>query len=312
MVKGFKELDPLLVINPCNLKQFSAYPAHPFETYDSTYNLLLNSLSVRKRINKLLTGLKKEHGSIQLYMPAFHPWNILFINWVSKQATCSSIVTIHDFITHSGESSAIVEKLQVLTVRKADQVITLSNYVKNQLVSKLGQADKCIVVPHPSLDAGTKNHLDYSATPALLFIGRVLKYKGLDNLVEAVKDLNIEKLTIAGKQKTSFKSASKNIEVIDAYLSENQIAELLATHHILVLPYLEASQSGILSMGIAAEMVMVISQVGGLSEQLPEEGAVWVEPTVDSLRQGIVSLMDNERRFAQVRRKVQEYNLKNL
>jgi len=301
MTKGFEQSDPLLVISDYNNEDFTHYNTVGIKTYRSKFSFIIRSLTAKARIEKLLDKLLALHGDLQLYLTAFHPWNKHFLNWAKKQEKCTSLLTIHDYHTHSGESSTLIEKLQKQAIAQADQVITLSNYVKNQITQELGHSDKYIVVPHPTLDAGATNNLSYSPQPSLLFVGRVLQYKGLENLVAAVKDLNISKLTIAGKQTLPFKPKLKKIEVIDAYLTDDQIAKLLSEHHILVLPYLEASQSGIITLGLSAKIVMVVSKVGGLPEQLPENAAVWVEPSIASLRAGIASLMENQYLYDKVK-----------
>ena len=131
----------------------------------------------------------------------------------------------------------------------------------------------------------------------LLFLGRGVKYKGLENLIAAVADLPIQQLTIAGKMTYSLTATSEKIDIIDDYISEDRMKELLLSHHILVLPYTEASQSGILTIGIAAEMVMVISKVGGLEEQLASDAAIWVAPTVASLKAGLQELIGSRTRY---------------
>jgi len=62
---------------------------------------------------------------------------------------------------------------------------------------------------------------------------------------------------------------------------------LIEHHHILVLPYIEASQSGILTIALDANMPMVLSDLPGLREQLPEDAAVWCHSDPQSLKEGI-------------------------
>ncbi len=82
-------------------------------------------------------------------------------------------------------------------------LIFLSDYVRD-LVKKNFHIDKpCMIVPHGLIDYGelAESHRQ-SAKPTLLFLGRVSKYKGVDLLMEAMKqvdDSKYSKLIIAGK-----------------------------------------------------------------------------------------------------------------
>lgn len=307
MIKGFKNLDPLLVISQRNAVAFSDYESDIFLSNASLLSDFIFSLTIISRVKKLLDKLEIEHGPLQLYFPAFHPLNHLFLSWVANHNSCTSYLTIHDAITHKGESSRLIEKLQQKGVGLATKVICLTNYVRKQLVAKVGYEEKIIVHPHPIIPAGTINILNHTQHPKILFLGRVLKYKGIDNLLHAIHDLDIGKLTIAGRQYQKIKVNSPRIDVIDRILSDSEISRLLSEHHILVLPYLEASQSGVLALGIDAEMVMVISKVGGLQEQLPEDAAIWVNANELSLREGILELMDDKTKYASIKQKVRRY-----
>jgi glycosyltransferase involved in cell wall biosynthesis len=219
----------------------------------------------------------------------------------------SSFLTIHDFYTHAGEQSKYIEKLQRKAILKANRVICLTEYVSQQISSALGAKISCTVLPHPILPTRAKNSLAPSSRPKLLALGRMVDYKGIDLLCAAVSALDIEVLTIAGLQKQKVSTRDSKINIIDKVLSTWEIAELLEQHHLLILPYKEASQSGVLMLGIAAHMVMVITKVGGLPEQLSEHAALWVEPNINSLKQGIQNLMDNPEAYKSIKAEVRHY-----
>jgi len=303
MLRGFKELDPLLVISPANQSSFQDYNCLPFQTYDTKLSLLLHSLTIQSKVNTLLDGLAAKHGDLEVYFPAFHPWNLSFVQWAHKNDS-SSVVPIHDFHTHTGETSKITETIQQHCIKKASTVICLSDYVKQQLVAALGYAEKCIVHPIPLLDTIARNKLPHSPKPKLLFLGRALAYKGLDLLISVAKELPIDQLTIAGQNANQWATDDPKIDTIDGYLSDEKVATLLKSHHILALPYKEASQSGILSLGITAQMVMIVSKVGGMPEQLGEDAAFWIEPTKEGLKKAIMTLMDNRERYLKIKEAV--------
>ena len=95
-------------------------------------------------------------------------------------------------------------------------------------------------------------------------------------LLQAINTLpedSFSKLIIAGKSSYQYdtsnlkESIRKKIEIIDAFLSQQEIITLFNQSHILIMPYLEASQSGVAAVGIANAMPTICTDVGGLKEQ---------------------------------------------
>ena len=282
---------PILVVAKENADLFKdTHKLYTLNTAKTKVEHLIKSVTIQKVINELITDLKKELGPFELYFPAFHPWNINFLKAARKEKL-STTITIHDYKTHPGESSLIIENLQNRIIGLSSRSVFLTEYVKQQAIKELGDQEKFAVIPHPIINAHSTQALPHSAQPSLLFLGRGVAYKGLALLLTAIETLPIQKLTVAGAQKEKLSIDDPKINIIDKYLDEAEIGELLASHHILVLPYTEASQSGILTLGLSAGIPMVITKVGGLQEQLPHEAAVWVEPEVESLRAGIERLI---------------------
>lgn len=277
-----------------------------FEVSHKMTKMLYQTFGAFNKAGILLDKLAEKHKAIELHFPAFHPWNFIFLK-VAQQRGIPTRLTVHDYITHKGEKSRLTERIQKASISRATKTIFLSEHVKNQAVKDYGSSEHFVVESHPILSTGIENQLPYSASPKLLFLGRIVEYKGVSNLMKSVEDLNIEKLTIAGEQKKRVFSKNKKIHFIDKYLSTAEMGKLLAKHHILVLPYLDASQSGILTMGVDAGMVMVVSQVGGLKEQLPSEAAVWCQPNVKSLKNAIKKLMDQPDLYDKIKTNVDVY-----
>lgn len=293
-------MDPFIICCKENENRFSQYATYTIDAPKNKFTMVSQSLGFSKTISQIMNRLQSKFKNIELLIPAFHPWNNFFLSWANSNLVNSSLV-IHDFYTHKGESSMLIEALQRKAMTAATRVIFLSNFVKQQALKALDTLSTVVIIPHPIIDAGVENTLPYNPSPNILFLGRVVEYKGINLLIEAVQDIPINKLTIAGKQTGLRIDGSTKLNIIDKYLSAAKIAALLESHELLVLPYLEASQSGILTLGISARMVMLVSAVGGLSEQLDKDMAVWVEPTVQSIREGLISLMSNEETYSKVK-----------
>ena len=86
-----------------------------------------------------------------------------------------------------------------------------------------------------------------------------------------------------------------NVTVENRWVREDEIAGLLGWSDALVLPYREASQSGVASMALAAGRAVVSTNVGGLKEQLANtDRALLCDPTAEGLADAIVALLDGQ------------------
>ena len=83
------------------------------------------------------------------------------------------------------------------------------------------------------------------------------------------------------------------VTVENRWVPEGEIGALFAWADVLVLPYREASQSGVAPAAIAAGRFVVSTRVGGLVEQLGNEQlATLCEPNAASLAAGLRSVLD--------------------
>ena len=229
-------MDPLLIIRPSSQSQFSNCACLDFEVPDGVMSMAAQSLGIKKRVQRYMDNIVLSHPNLQLFLPAFHPWNIFFLRWAAEQ-NITTTLAIHDYKTHTGEASKVIEKLQQSSMAAASRVLFLTHYIKDLATRELGPSDRYIVYPHPIIDAGVINNLAHSSRPRILFLGRVVAYKGIDLLLEAIKELDIENLTIAGEQHGVEIQSADTVDVINRYLSPDEIPQLLATHHILAVSY---------------------------------------------------------------------------
>jgi glycosyltransferase involved in cell wall biosynthesis len=131
--------------------------------------------------------------------------------------------------------------------------------------------------------------------PRLLCFGRLLPYKGLDLLAEALSalppDLPVCVRVVGFGPESSALSALRAcrcVTVENRWVPEPEIGALLAWSDALILPYREASQSGVAAAALAAGRPVIATRVGGLREQLSGAAqAVLCEPEAASLSRAI-------------------------
>ena len=113
----------------------------------------------------------------------------------------------------------------------------------------------------------------------ILYFGLIRKYKGLDVLLNAMKYLkktNVKfKLFIVGEcydNKAKYLKIISNLKINkyvewnDSYIPDEDINLYFSSSDIVVLPYIKASQSGIIPIAYNYNKPVLISNIPGLSE----------------------------------------------
>ncbi len=266
-------------------------------TYKSAFSFILNTLFILPFYSLVLLPKIVKNYRI-LYLPYFHLWNLPFI-LLFRLLGRDVILTVHDGILHKGENGFLLQQYSNLNIRLSSKLIFLTNYVKVNVEKTLKLIKTSIIVPHGLIE--TISLVDSPSKinrgKNILFIGRISPYKGVELLAEVIEDIRdkIDKCIIAGKSIYELKiKDTDKLKIQDKYLSDVEIGGLLNWADILVLPYLEATQSGVITLGISSELPMVCTNVGGFNEQLDQDECIWVEPNKDSLKKGLVHLIENQ------------------
>ena len=117
----------------------------------------------------------------------------------------------------------------------------------------------------------------------MLFFGFIRKYKGLDILLEAMDDARIKaagvKLIIAGEfygDKEMYEdlitkyNLQSRILLFTEFIPNAEVRNYFSAADLIVQPYRTATQSGITQLAYHFEKPMVVTNVGGLSEVVPD------------------------------------------
>ncbi|MCO5316222.1 MAG: glycosyltransferase family 4 protein [Solirubrobacterales bacterium] len=200
-----------------------------------------------------------------------------------------------------------------------DAVITHSRAGAERLTGEAGvPPDRVRVIPHGSFEHLTRSRVDAwlpaefgrpdretERGPVILFFGLLRPYKGLDLLLEACRRLTppaggpAPELWIAGNPRMDLNDLKARAEKLPIpvrwatrFISDAEIAPLMRQADLLVLPYRDGEQSGVLYTGIAFGKAMVVSDVGGIGEVAREHGlARLVTPgDADELGEALVAL----------------------
>ena len=227
-----------------------------------------------------------------------------FILKVWKLTGLPSFYVVHDGKMHQGEQNDKTQKRLIRIMNMSTCLIFLSNYVKELVKTNYNVDKPYIIVPHGLVDYGQMPVSEnQSKLPTLLFLGRVSKYKGVDLLLEAMDQVPTDKyskLIIAGKWNyQTYKAYDKRkIEIIDKWLSNDEILNYLSQADIMLFPYLEATQSGVATLAITYIKPSIVTNVGAFAEQFDKDSAIYVNPTTEELANAINYLLDNPQKLS--------------
>lgn len=265
--------------------------AKQFPTYNSMITLIASSLFILPLLCLYVCWLVLFKNARHLYFPYVHTWTPPLI-LVARLCGCETVVTFHDYKPHLGESNRLTRLLLWFSARLTHKFVFLSNHVRDEAIAdRPCIINRSTVIPHgifrlPQLEEKFPLSLKQDNL-TFLFLGRISPYKGVEMLAEAFSKLQTDgcRLIIAGKSNYAIQLPNKlkGMEFLDRYLDESEMAHLINDSDVLVLPYLESTQSGIVTLGIASATPMICTTVGGLIEQLSSKECIFCDASTDSL-----------------------------
>jgi len=210
-------------------------------------------------------------------------------------------LVLHDPQTHSGDTeSTIPPAIRVLSrlVELTSSCIILNSPSLLDQVRPLLRRLPFGVVPLGATMAPTASPVPRERQ--LLVFGRLYEYKGVDTALDALRLLPDEladvKLMVAGRGPlASIARGERNVEVLEEYITESQLAALIDGSRLVLLAYKDATQSGVGLQVIGRGVPCVVSRAGGLPELVPASTPTLVVPPDDpkALAEAIVEHVDH-------------------
>lgn len=206
------------------------------------------------------------------------------------------IACIHDAVRHPGEADFFRTIAPRMELRRADQVVVFSHAVAEQIRQiRPDMADDLIETLHPAWDTDDVQEANVRMLPTnrpivLGFFGRLFAYKGLDLFLDATRILLSRGLDIRIAVHGQGPDAVLETSAQDVpgtwqtgWIPEEDVRGVFERMDVLVLPYREASQSGVFAQSLTYGVPSVGTPVGGLREQLEGTGAGDVAEAVSAL-----------------------------
>jgi glycosyltransferase involved in cell wall biosynthesis len=214
------------------------------------------------------------------------------------------VLTAHDVLAR--EPSARQRAAQRRLYRRMDAVVVHSEHGRRRLVEELGLPPALVhTIPHGAFEhlasapAGPlPAELGDTGAPVVLCFGLIRPYKGLDVLLEAWNPVTDAQLWIVGRPRYDIAPlrarAGANVRWVTRYVDDGELAACFRRADVVVLPYREIEQSGVLATALAFASPLVLSDVGGFAE-VAAAGAARLVPAGDppALREALTGLLSD-------------------
>lgn len=225
--------------------------------------------------------------------PMSHLWNLPIL--LMKPRGIAYVLVVHDAIPHEGEKFRVIRRwLLNQELKRASGLIFLTESVEQQALHYLPHLSvPTTIIPHglfsPARDFYRSkfcrlNRLrklesqDFTRNVRFMFFGRIMPYKGLSRLVYAFKELIDEvgpgpSLVIYGDGFVSTEVLQviqhmPSVSLVNKWVAESDTSRIFEDVDFCVLPYFQASQSGVIPLALAHHTPVIITPIQGLQEQL--------------------------------------------
>jgi len=142
-----------------------------------------------------------------------------------------------------------------------------------------GSGENISLMPHIQIGQECSAPVVQEDERLILFFGRIWEYKGLEYLIRAEPLISARvpdvRIMVAGQGEDFSRYARmmvhpKRFIVHNEFISEERTAEYFRRASVVVLPYIEASQSGVIPLAYSAAKPVVATTVGGLPEMVED------------------------------------------
>ncbi len=224
------------------------------------------------------------------------------------------VLTVHDPLPHMGRDAyalrAWKSRLKVRR-RAALNLVHGAHCLAEIRTEAAGAITRASVTRHGVILVPPPRERREPQLGAMLMFGRMEAYKGLEVLVDACERLRDRgvafTLTLAGKGPELDRlrgrvDAMPQITVLDGWLTPLDAIREFQKAALVVLPYLEATQSGVLAAAVANGRPVVASNVGGIPDVVADgrTGVLTPPGDADALADALARLLDEPTALARM------------
>jgi glycosyltransferase involved in cell wall biosynthesis len=263
-----------------------------FDESSSTYSFpserIIDSISPLswRRTGKIISEMGVETLIFHWWHPFFAPAYRGIIKSLDKRI--KKICICHNAAPH--EQSSLRRKLVKYGLQKMDGFVVHAAQEKAELLDIL-PVSRSITLFHPVYDifpgedepkSLIRERLNLQQDDrVILYFGLIRPYKGVEVLLKAISlitDLPRLKLLVVGEiysgrddiMKLIKKLPTGIVRLVDKYVPNEEVSSWFRAADLVTLPYLSATQSGIIPIALRCNRPVVVTNVGGLPEMVDE------------------------------------------
>ena len=263
----------------------------------------------------MFLDVEANHSDILIFKfwhPFFIPCYRYIAKKIKKNTNCKIVIIFDNILPH--EPFPFTKVLLNYFFKYVDAYIVQSGKVEKELAT---------IVPNPIYDKvfhpiydnypdiidkrDAKLKLKIQDSDIVLFFGLIRKYKGLDKLILSMEKVFEEKpnikLLIVGEcysEKKKYLSLIKKSKYsdrilwVEEYVKESEVNLYFSASDVVVLPYLSASQSGIIPLAYNYNKPVIVSDLEGLAEvvDVDKTGHIFDPKLKNDLSKKIVDFFD--------------------
>ena len=243
-------------------------------------------------ISKAFVPYRKIQGDVDLiHIPLYFIHNdILIFYLLKKYPEVKLMYTLHDPTPHLEKKGKWF--VRVIADRSNKRVIKLAQknkkrlfiHIHSKLIVPEYLKNTCSVVVHqhplPAINNSIKTIKRRGNSIRIGFLGQIHEYKGIDILFNAFKLLeeNIEhdmldkvEIVVAGSgslDKDKWEALRFRITLKNYFLKDEEFISIMNSCDCIVLPYIEATQSGVAAMANSLNKPIICTDTGALKEMV--------------------------------------------
>lgn len=241
----------------------------------------------------------------------------IFVRWLKKYTKV--VYTAHNVLPHiNGESK---RKQYYNLYKEVDSIVVHGKAIKEELLNEFDiENDKVYIQPYgySQLEPFEKSEkskfvekireMKKYYDKVILCVGLINRYKGTDRILKIWNE-NLYKsnylLVIAGKINEHFEeldyqlsNMASNIAVEDRHLSDYEFSELCSLADLIVLPYRNASMSGVVYAAARSKTAIMTTNSGTIPDYLEDSvDSIIVSNNEEDLKRTLISSLNKDKAF---------------
>lgn len=265
----------------------------------SCYSFLKQVTVVRdldlSRFNAI-SNVFKRYPKLDVYhIGSFHPSLYYSFFWSNYYAN-RVILTIHDCKVHPYSLSVKAIKMRLAfnkillrrVLKKVKIVLCLSSFVASQARVEFGVNAGIIKLANFKFkfeQISKTRFIKNKEHVHLLYFGTIDKYKGVEHVINLLNylksnEFNNIKIVIAGRIAKPYKkvlNSFKEALIFDRFIHDQEVHSFFSNSDVLLAPYDEVSQSGVVSLSLSYQLPVIASSIGSFSEFIKPSNGLLLE-----------------------------------